>query len=82
MPENALSAPAAMVKMASPVAAPESKPGAEKSRLASKPASRRAQRQANDSDDQEVIVRHFAPVKSTPSVTADGVHHYSDTDQQ
>lgn len=75
------SAPIAMKPVAPTISVEAPKPHATK---ASSPAANTRPRHAVDDEDseQEVIVRHFAPVRSTPAVTADGVRHYSDTDQR
>ena len=72
---------ASMTKASPPISAVALKPQATKNSSTAVRAKRRLPAETDDTE-QEVIVRHFAPVKSTPAVSADGVHHYSDTDQR
>jgi hypothetical protein len=72
---------ASMSKVSTPVSAAAVKPKATRLPSTAARAKRRFPAETDDTE-QEVIVRHFAPVKSTPAVSADGVHHYSDTDQR
>jgi hypothetical protein len=68
-------------RVTAPVSTAAVKPKATKTVSTAARAKRKLPAETDDTE-QEVIVRHFAPVKSTPAVSADGVHHYSDTDQR